>query len=323
MTQTIKQILEATIIRNNEMIETNQSLILTKVNNLCKSSEVKKLLKDTNFKLEDNSQNRKRGILFDIKFTSTDETYPLYFNISQSYSYDYSTKETLYAPFKVSQLSGKYSFDNIVDFIYTDKQTDFERLTKYYEVYDKYQIISISPNIKELLDVLNEFVEISNQLKIENSSLQNELNRLDMIEVENLIKDLLYDGGELEYGIEQRVNGELVEDEFGKSERIYQLENIRHYTSMDWKDKYGSKYWDVFNKIIVGDKLKSKQSWEVELYFATESDIDNFKYIGTAIITKKTLSELIERIFNSNQKIQQRTNDAVQIYNEKTTVEEV
>jgi hypothetical protein len=310
--------LKQQIVKNEQTIEQKRSETLNKVNKICNSEEMKKVLKDTGFLIEDRGtffeymKNRENQILTS-KFKSTDG---LEFKIDYTYGdYHSSINQHLIARFKIGDCNVDYSVKGKFTMSYCNKEEDFKKLNEWYQNYDRYTKVITSTPIKNLLVVLNEYVVDYNNLLNDINEYTTIIQTLEQSEIEDTINDFLSNGGELELGIHKECDWDYDEND----ERVFHLNDVRETIGLDYKDLNGVKEWDTISKIKVLNKVKGKQSWEVELYRHSNKDINTFTYYNTGIITKQKLSNLIESMIESNKKIDTKTQNSIDYYNEKTS----
>lgn len=301
----VVSLLKSSIIKNDKMIETKRIETLNKVNKVCNSSEMKNVLKDTGFIIEgrDKLYNNPRDL--DIKFNYGGDAVNFWITHHFGKFLSNSSKHTL-SGFGATKLDVNYQSIDNYKIEYNDKDADFAKLTKWYDIFNQYEKLIDSKPMNTIEDILNAYVETHNALLEESEFFINSINAIEEKEINDTINDLLQLGGNLECGIEKRckwISGD-----------IHTLIDHRNSFGLDYKNFNGSKDWDVVDSIVVGEKIKGKQSWEVELYCSDDDDINNSIYKGDAILTKNQLSDLIRNIVKSNQAIDDRTNKAIKEY---------
>ena len=300
----VVSLLKSSIVKNDKMIETKRIETFNKVKKVCNSPEMKMVLKDTGFTMQQKDALFNQNRDLDIKFNYGSD---IHFWITHHFGkfLSNSSKHTL-SGFGATDLDIEYSAKDNYKIEYNDKDADFAKLTKWYDIFNQYEKLIDSKPMNTIEDILNEYVKIHNELLEESEFFTNSINAIEEKEINDTINDLLENGGDLECGIEKRLK-------YTRSNE-YILIDHRNSFGLDYKNFNGSKDWDVVDSIVVGEKIKGKQSWEVELYCSDDDDINNSIYKGDAILTKNQLSDLIRNIVKSNQAIDDRTNKAIKEY---------
>ena len=323
MAKNIKTILEGTIINNKIMIGNKKEETFSKVLELTNSAEFKSELKKLGFTLVRDGEHPLSYKY--LQFISKDKQYMFFINNDTKYlaninEFGLTQYETSTLQMKDTNTSYERYRELFINLTYDNQQSDFEKLSKYYEVYDKQQSFCNSNVVKQLISLLNEWVDLSNDLSVQNNALQSQIKSIDETEVNDVVEDLLKNGGEIEYDTEKQLEHEYIETEDGGEELVYKLVDYVGRKLIEFKDEHNWKDWEHASKIVVKSKVKGKQSWYIDVYKYNRNELVCVPNVTT---TKKQITDWVEGCIKSNRGVEVRTQQNIDTYNEQYDNEKV